>query len=185
MSLKPINDILGILEQQAKWREDPFQLLIQSWAEIVGTVAAKHSRPLSMQRDVLRVATSSAAWAQNLTFSRQALLVKLNAKLSMSLVDMRFSTAGWQKSKEVSQPQPSFLPSEHPSYLGDIHNYSTVSKTTEQNANQAFESWSRIRQARSQGLPLCSQCQSPTPPGELQRWGVCALCSVKQSSNNI
>jgi predicted nucleic acid-binding Zn ribbon protein len=185
MSLKPINDILGVLEQQAKWREDPFQLLLQCWAEVVGTAAAKHSCPLSMQRDVLRVATSSAAWAQNLTFSRQTLLVKLNAKLSMSLADIRFSTAGWQKSPERSQPQPSFSPREHPSYLGDINNYSTISKNTEQNANQAFASWSRIRQARSQGLPLCPQCQSPTPPGELQRWGVCALCSVKQSSTNI
>lgn len=183
MSLKPINDILGVLEQQAKWQTDPLALILQSWAEVVGAVAAIHSRPLSMQRDVLRVATSSAAWAQNLTFSRQTLLLKLNTKLSMSLVDIRFSTAGWQKPKDLFKPPTSVSPQEHPSYLGDISSSPPVRKPTEQTVNQVFESWAKERQARSQSLPLCPQCQCPTPPGELQRWRVCALCSVKQSSH--
>jgi predicted nucleic acid-binding Zn ribbon protein len=180
MSLKPINDILSVLEQQAKWQEDPFLGVLQCWVEVVGKAAANHSRPLSIQRDVLRVATSSAAWAQNLTFSRQTLLTNLNTKLSMSLVDIRFSSAGWQKSQELSPPQPNVSPQEHPSYLGDIKIYTTVSNTTGENAHQVFESWARARQMRSQGLPLCPQCQCPTPVGELQRWGVCALCSAKQ-----
>ena len=96
MSLKSVNDILIILEQQAKWQEQPFQRLLLCWQEVVGPVVATHARPLSIQRDVLRVATSSAAWAQNLTFGRQSLLVKLNAKLPTPLVDIRFSGAGWQ-----------------------------------------------------------------------------------------
>ncbi|WP_427160938.1 DciA family protein [Aliinostoc sp. HNIBRCY26] len=181
MSLKPINDILGVLEQQAKWQADPLTLILQSWAEVVGSVAADHSRPLSTQRDVLRVATSSAAWAQNLTFSRQTLLLKLNSKLSMSLVDIRFSTAGWQKPPDLSSPPTNFSPKEHPSYLGDSHHHYTVTQADQQNVNQVFESWAKVTQTRSQGLPLCPQCQCPSPSGELLRWGVCALCSVKQS----
>jgi predicted nucleic acid-binding Zn ribbon protein len=185
MSWKSVNDILGVLEQQAKWREEPFQLVLQCWAEIVGTAAAKHSRPLSMQRDVLRVATSSAAWAQNLTFSRRTLLNKLNTKLSVSLLDIRFSTAGWQHSPEIVKPESTVLPREHPSYLGDSDSYHTDVQPTGQNAHQAFEFWAKTIQVRSQSLPLCPQCQCPTPPGELQRWSVCALCSAKQSSHNL
>jgi predicted nucleic acid-binding Zn ribbon protein len=30
--------------------------------------------------------------------------------------------------------------------------------------------------SRGQTLPLCPQCQSPTPPGELARWTVCGVC---------
>lgn len=179
MSLQSINDILGVLEQQAKQRQEPFALILQSWVEIVGAAASNHSRPLSIQRDVLRVATSSAAWAQNLTFSRQGLLLKLNTQLSISLSDIRFSTAGWQKPKEVSKLQSRVSPGEHPSYLGNINSPHTVNHSSDRNAHQVFASWAKTMQERSQGLPLCPQCQCPTPPGELQRWQVCALCSAK------
>ncbi len=169
MSFKSVNDILDVLEQQAKWQEQPFQRLLQFWAEVVGVVAAAHTRPLSIQRDVLKVATSSAAWAQNLTFGRQSLLVKLNKKMPTPLVDIRFSTAGWQSSPEEVKPQSTVLPSEHPSYLGDLN--TSVKDTTSHpiHPNAAFGHWSRVMQKRSHSLPLCPQCQCPTPPGELQR----------------
>jgi predicted nucleic acid-binding Zn ribbon protein len=184
MSFKSVNDILDVLEQQAKWQEQPFQRLLQSWAEIVGVVAAKHTRPLSIQRDVLRVATSSAAWAQNMTFSRQSLLLKLNQQLPTPLVDIRFSTAGWQTSPEEQQPQATVLSTEHPSYLGDVNTSVSEAKPDSSNANAAFDHWSRVIQKRSHNLPLCPQCQCPTPPGELQRWQVCSFCAAKQLSIN-
>ncbi|WP_066376831.1 MULTISPECIES: DUF721 domain-containing protein [unclassified Anabaena] len=185
MAWKSVNDILDALQQQAKWQEQPFQRVLQCWAEVVGVAAAKHSRPLSLQRDVLRVATSSAAWAQNLTFSRQTLLKKLNTKLSLSLLDIRFSTAGWQNSAEAAKPQLTVSPQQHPSYVGDSNSYEADVEPTGQNVHQAFKFWAKTMQVRSQGLPLCPQCQCPTPPGELERWGICALCSAKQSTNKM
>ncbi|QSJ15353.1 DUF721 domain-containing protein [Nostoc sp. UHCC 0702] len=182
MSLKSVNDILGVLEQQAKWQEQPFARLLQSWTEVVGAVVAAHTRPLSIQRDVLRVATSSAAWAQNLTFGRQALLLKLNQKLSTRLVDIRFSTAEWRRLPEVVQQSAAILPQEHPSYLGDVSSPSHDGTPTIENANTAFGNWAKKIQARSHGLPVCPQCQCPTPPGELQRWLVCSFCAAKQLS---
>ncbi|MFM7370626.1 MAG: DciA family protein, partial [Sphaerospermopsis kisseleviana] len=68
MSLKSVNDILGILQLEAQWQEQPFSRLLKCWQEVVGVKVAAQTRPLSIQRDVLWVATSSAAWAQNLTF---------------------------------------------------------------------------------------------------------------------
>ncbi len=184
MSFKSVNDILGVLQKQAKWEEQPFQQVCQFWAEVVGTVIAAQTQPLSIQRDVLRVATSSAAWAQNLTFSRQALLVKLNQKLSTPLVDLRFSTAGWQRHPQKQQTQTTVLPSEHPSYLGEVNEPHKLIVAS-QDVNQVFGNWAKTRQVRSQALPLCPQCDCPTPPGELQRWGVCGFCIVKHLPKDI
>ena len=184
MSFKSVNDILGVIEKQAKWQEQPFQQVCQFWAEVVGSVIAAQTQPLSVQRDVLRVATSSAAWAQNLTFSRQTLLLKLNQKLSTPLVDLRFSTAGWQFHPQKEKPKPMVLPSQHPSYLGDVPEDRSEVRVT-QDVNQVFGHWAKTRQERARLLPLCPQCQCPTPPGEIHRWGVCGFCSVKQLPKNI
>ncbi|WP_026099997.1 DUF721 domain-containing protein [Fortiea contorta] len=180
MSLKSVNDILSVLKKQAQWQEQPFPRLLHCWTEVVGVVVAAHTRPLSIQRDVLWVATSSAAWAQNLTFGRQKLLLKLNNLLPSPLVDMRFSTAGWQRPIDQEKLLGTVSPSEHPSYLGDMNSDRSDANPTRTNANAAFEDWAKTIQMRSHNLPLCPQCECPTPPGELQRWNVCAICASQQ-----
>ncbi|NER00047.1 MAG: DUF721 domain-containing protein [Cyanothece sp. SIO2G6] len=45
---------------------------------------------------------------------------------------------------------------------------------------QIFHNWAVQIQARSQHLPRCPSCSSPTPIGELERWGVCSLCAAKR-----
>jgi predicted nucleic acid-binding Zn ribbon protein len=179
MSLESVNNILGILQQQAQWQQHPLQRLLDLWPEVVGKVAAQHTRPLSIQRQVLLVATSSAAWAQNMTFTRTTLLLKLNPKLSDPLVDIRFSTKDWQPRPDYLQPK-TVTPQEHPSYLGNLNTVPSEIKPTIDSAKTAFAHWAKTLQMRSQNLPLCPQCQSPTPPGELQRWGVCCVCAAKQ-----
>lgn len=185
MSLKSVNDILGFLELEEKFREQPFQRLLNCWSDVVGTAIAAHTRPLSINRDVLRVATSSAAWAQNLTFERQRLLAKLNAVLPNPLLDIRFSTAEWHTVREIGKQQQLPLPRQHPSYLDQQISVDRSMKSTPQNANAAFGDWAKAIQARSHSLPLCPQCQTPTPVGELQRWQVCFLCAAKQFSNTL
>ncbi len=180
MSLKSVNDILIVLKKQPQLQEQPIQRLLKCWAEIVGVVVAAHTRPLSVQRDVLRVATSSAAWAQNMTFGRQKLLLKLNEKLPSPLVDIRFSTAGWQQQPEQEQQEANVLPCEHPSYLGNLNSDRSHDTPATMNPNVAFGGWAKTIQVRSHGLPLCPQCYCPTPPGELQRWKVCGVCAAKQ-----
>ncbi len=185
MSFKSLNQILGVLEQQSGWQDQPFQRLIQFWPNTVGAAVAAHTRPLSIQRGVLWVATSSAAWAQTLTFKRQRILEKLNGKLPSPLVDIRFSTAGWQRSKDSSpgagNQATKGLWREHPSCLVDAPSLPKASVTPDfQNPHAAFGHWAKVIQARSHGLPLCPQCHCPTPPGELQRWAVCSICAAKQ-----
>ena len=90
MSFKSIDQVLGNIQRSPQWQAQVFPRLLKCWVEVVGTAVAAQTRPLSVQRDVVWVATSSAAWAQNLTFGRKTILMKLNDKLSTSLVDIRF-----------------------------------------------------------------------------------------------
>jgi predicted nucleic acid-binding Zn ribbon protein len=137
-----------------------------------------------VQRDVLWVATSSAAWAQNLTFGRKAILLKLNQKLPTPLIDIRFSTAEWKRSPLPQNQQPTVSPQQHPSYLGANDLGTVISdsevQATAENAQANFADWAKAMQQRSLNLPVCPQCQCPTPPGEIQRWRVCSLCAAKQ-----
>jgi predicted nucleic acid-binding Zn ribbon protein len=178
MSFKSINHVLGSIERSAQWQEQVFPRLLKCWTELVGDKVAVQTRPLSIQRDVLWVATSSAAWAQNLTFGRKTILMKLNNHLSTSLVDIRFSTAEWKNSSRMGTPI-TVSASEHPSYVADDLTGDKLVRPNTDNTLSGFENWARKIQERSHHLPLCPQCQCPTPPGELERWDVCSLCSSK------
>lgn len=181
MSFNSLNRILNTLEQQSRWQYQPFQRLLKCWTETVGVAVATHTRPISIQRDVLCVATSSAAWAQTLTFERPRILQKLNSQLPSPLVDIRFSTAQWQHSKATNlTAQAKDLSQEHPSFFLDKTCTSNSKIPSSKDPNATFECWAKVMQARSQGLPLCPQCQCPTPIGELQRWTICSICIAKQ-----
>jgi predicted nucleic acid-binding Zn ribbon protein len=179
MSFKSIDQVLGNIQRSPQWQEQVFLQLLKCWGEVVGSPVAAQTRPLSIQRDVVWVATSSAAWAQNLTFGRKTILMKLNEKLSTSLVDIRFSTAEWKNSPPTGT-EPTVSASEHPSYVADDLIGDRV-KPNLDNALGGFENWARKMQERSHHLPLCPQCQCPTPQGELERWDVCSLCFTKLS----
>lgn len=181
MSFKSLNHILGVLQEQSRWQQ-PLQHLCKCWPEVVGAAVAAHTRPLSIGRSTLWVATSSAAWAQNLTFERQRILEKLNPRLPSPLVDIRFSTAQWQVSKNrnsASASQAQTQLRQHPSWLVEA----AISRNNQrpvQNPNTAFQHWAKAMQARTHGLPLCPRCDCPTPPGELQRWAVCSICAARE-----
>ncbi|NJO41688.1 MAG: DUF721 domain-containing protein [Cyanobacteria bacterium CRU_2_1] len=187
MSLHPLNHLLGRLENQNTWKErQRFQQLLSSWAEIVGTAVAVQTRPIYVQRRVLHVATSNPVWAQNLAFERQRILEKLNARLTLELTDIRFSTAQWRSSssEDANISESDILWQNHPSQL--THPREEVSVRSKQPSNAppsnpqtAFQIWAKTVQARSQHLPPCPVCQCPTPPGELQRWSICAPCAAR------
>lgn len=178
--LKSLNHILGTVENQPQWQgPQEFQRLLKVWAKVVGPAVANQTRPCSIYRDVLYVATSSSVWVQELQFKRRFLLKKINACLSIPVTDIRFSTAGWQ-----NEPNATFgenaatLWQEHPSRVAE-----TAAPSPEnlpQDTESVFQNWAKLMVARSLDLPLCPECQCPTPPGELARWNVCGLCAVKK-----
>lgn len=177
MSFNSLDRVLRAIAQQNSLQQQPFQFALKYWAETVGEVVAAHTQLLSIQRDVLWVATSSASWAQTLTFERQRILAKLNQKLPSPLTDIRFSTAQWQRDRATDTQEVSGH--DHPSSFPAASQNSAI-KGKCPDPRSAFAQWAKTMQERSHNLPLCPQCQSPTPPGELQRWQVCCLCAVKE-----
>lgn len=187
MAFQSLDKIIDFLQRQPEWEEwREFERLSGSWISIVGEVVGKHARPIGVRHGVLEVATSNAMWAQQLTFERVQILKKLNPKLTHPLKDIRFSSARWYSRPQrasARKPSPASTipitsPSQHqpePSEASDLPPPQAPPPTS----REAFEQWAQKIQARSQGLPLCPQCNCPTPTDELQRWTVCAPCRAK------
>ncbi|MGC8711984.1 MAG: DUF721 domain-containing protein [Leptodesmis sp.] len=191
MSLQPLNRVLGNLEGQYKRQYAHHLAQVQGcWSEVVGSVVAAQTRPYTIQRGILKVATSSAAWAQNLVFERQRILEKLNKVLPFSINDIRFSTAQWheiassasfpgdEQQTALWQGHPSRLLSSSSSQKNPPSHY-PESDAPPMNPVMAFQTWAARMRSRSKDLPLCPRCHCPTPPGELTRWQQCAVCAAK------
>ncbi|MCJ8278600.1 MAG: DciA family protein [Rivularia sp. ALOHA_DT_140] len=183
MSFESIPEILEQLQIETLYQQQPLHCLLDCWQEVVGKVIATHTQPISIERDVLWVATSGAAWAQNLTFERRALLKKLNHKLNQilpsPLVDIRFYTARWQRTTKKYSRKPNISSSDHPSYLVNDFNPNLNLGNQPLNPQTAFANWAQSIKMQNSNLPLCPNCQSPTPQGELERWGVCSICAAR------
>jgi predicted nucleic acid-binding Zn ribbon protein len=184
MSFDSLDRILEALEKQPGWEiQQQYRHLLQCWETVVEPKVARQTRPLYIARSVLWVATSSSVWAQNLSFQRYSLLKQLNALLSEPLVDIRFSPAQWHNSKRISDSQSSDG-TKHPSAIAGNSELSLPELPTgKKTPETAFQRWAAVIGARSQNQPLCPRCQCPTPPGELERWNVCAYCIAKQWSS--
>ncbi|MDX2232705.1 MAG: DciA family protein [Leptolyngbyaceae cyanobacterium bins.349] len=189
MTFNSLQTVLGGLQNQYQRREQhQLQHILDCWLEVVGPVVAAQTRPLNVYRGVLKVATSSAAWAQNLVFERQRILEKLTVVSAVQITDIRFSPGQWHTTK-----LPPAVPGEqyqqelwqaHPSRLRHgqpvAQSVSINPPDPEKDALLAFQQWAAKMKARSRQLPLCPECKCPTPIGELQRWQVCAICITKQ-----
>lgn len=184
MAFNTLSNVLNTMNPaQETWAaQRQFQQVLEHWPEIVGSVVEQHTRPALIQRQVLQVATSNGTWAQTLMFERQRILEKLNACLTLPLKEVRFSTARWQSTDPSPQPSDAdHLWHHHPSWIGPTQGETSPNIT---DPHEAFEAWASKMQARSRILPRCPQCQCPTPPGELERWSVCAVCVTQRWQNS-
>ena len=181
MTFQRLQGVLGSLQQYRPAEETQLQQVLRDWSGVVGLAVAAQTRPVTVQRDVLKVATANAGWAQNLVFERRRILEKLNARLTTPLSDIRFSTTHWHSPdnrQALDQVERSALWLEHPSRVEDV----PIPKASLSTADPktAFHYWATVMQSRSQHLPLCPECDCPSPIGELQRWSVCAVCIAKR-----
>ncbi|MEQ8386269.1 MAG: DciA family protein [Coleofasciculus sp. A1-SPW-01] len=176
--LKSLNHIVEALDNQPFWQgQKQFQQIRDCWADVVGADRAQQTRPHSLSRSILYVATSSSVWSQDLSLNCRSILKQLNARLSTPIETIRFSPGWWYQEQTLPQTEES----EHPSLVDEPEVSSSADPPVEQPTPQtAFEQWAAKIKARSQNLPLCPQCHCPTPPGELKRWHVCGLCATKQ-----
>ena len=182
-SLNQILDYLQIMERSPQQQQ--FLKLMEYWEQVLGVMATQ-TKPLYIDRGVLYVATSSAALSQELSFRVPQLLDKLNHLLPKPLENIRFSAAHWHKihsHKSRQTEKNDWL--QHPSMIPQPQKPTLEDSTDKNQSPQAtFQNWAKAIDTRFQDLPLCPQCQCPTPPGEIQRWSVCAICATKQWSSS-
>ena len=184
MDFQSLNQILASLKiMERSTQQKQFQKVMECWEQILGVVAIK-TKPLYIKRGILYVATSSVTLSQELSFRVPKLLQKFNHILAQPLDNIRFSSAQWHTShpnKSGQTEKNDWL--EHPSMIPKSEKLPLLKSTHKnQDPKTTFEKWAEAVKNRSQVLPICPQCQSPTPPGEIQRWSVCAICATKQWS---
>ncbi|MGD1850858.1 MAG: DciA family protein [Cyanophyceae cyanobacterium] len=201
-----ISRILTNVEQNPHWQtHQQLRRIRDHWEAIAGETVARHTRPISLQNQQLKIATASNSWSQNLMFERQRLLQKLNRHfknppLNPPVQQLHFSTARWSQ----SQPKPSTQSSQpddtvagddwvQGSGKGDGKGNGEAPggdrppqniSTSATDPAQAFQNWAHQIQQQTQTRPPCPVCTAPTPVEELQRWQCCSLCASHQWRTN-
>lgn len=184
MSFESLQGIIGKIKQQPNWETHRlYCLVVESWPEIVNAKTAKHSRPVYLARETLWVATANSVWAQTLSLQRVSILRGLNKVIPEKIKEVRFSAAKWSQTpiSQVNLTSRTSHPSSLPQLEGDNFQEQNLEKST---AKAALSAWIKTVETRSNTLPLCPRCQSPTPPGELDRWSICAFCLAHKVQEN-
>ena len=187
MHFNSVEQILSQLEKQPGWSKlRDYRQLLNCWQNTVNKNTAQHTRPLHITRQVLWVATSSAARAQELSFQRYTLLKRLNKQLPFILKDIRFSSSGWyQTTYDENASEILFKISEEQKSKNKTNNLDIADKRIENNidrsaptarAKQAAQRWLDKLNQNSSSWLACPQCNSPTSRGEIKRWNLCYLC---------
>ena len=199
MSFSSIEQILAKIQQQPGWEQyQQYCQLLECWQKTVNKTTAKYTRPLYVKRDVLWVATSSSARAQELSFQRYYLLKKLNSQLPFSLKDIRFSASQWNSISQQNQKQDSAAIVNKNKTATNLNSKKNIKSTPALNSETvnskplinklsndpqaAVRRWIELAQARSNSLRSCPKCESPTPEAELKRWNLCHHCIAKKWS---
>lgn len=185
MTFESIDNLIKAIAKLPTWeKQRQYNQVVECWRKVVNDKIAQNTRPLYIKNQILWIATPNSVWAQNLTLQRYSLIKKLNPFLEQPLNDIRFSPARWYQ-KHLSDLQSTSTVSDHPSTLPldlnlDLDFLSPFpDKMTPQ---EAFLRWANVVKKRAAYLKKCPQCESPTPEGELQRWGICAYCAAKTFS---
>ena len=96
MSLVPISTITEQIQSQPGWEDvRDWGLIVQAWFAIQPPTIASRSRPKSLSRGILTVATNSSSLAHQLTFGRRSLCQQLNLQLVIPITDLRFVAVGY------------------------------------------------------------------------------------------
>ena len=179
-----LDKILSKVTQQPEWQEyNQYQQLVTCWCQVVNRKISQNTRPLYFSRGIFGIATSSAVWAQELTLQRYSLLKKVNQQLNFEVKDIRFTPARWAdniiQDNQVNLAKNLDNQENIAAFAAQQAEFSTETASPK-TANESLQNWLEKVKKRSHNLPLCPQCNSPTPQKELERWHLCCHCMAHQ-----
>jgi predicted nucleic acid-binding Zn ribbon protein len=196
-----VEQILTQLETQPGWEKfREHRQLLKCWERVIDRQIAQHTRPLYINRQVLYIATSSAARAQELSFQRYTLLKRLNQRLTTKVQDIHFSSSQWHQQTDryarqetqasffiISDRQKSKISSDlsinlkQDNKAGKTDNYDN-DLSPQARAKNAAQRWLRTIEQRAAASLVCPQCNSLTSQAELNRWNLCHHCVAQKWS---
>jgi len=194
-----VEQVLNQLETQPAWEKfRQHRQLLKCWDLTVNQQTAKHTRPLYINRQILFIATDSAARAQELSFQRYALLKRLNQQLTFKLKDLRFSSSQWHQPIYSLENQPplfvladdksrrkrspgkislDFAAAQKSPERGETELNKQNHTSPQMKAKNAAKDWlKRIEQKAASTTIFCPKCQAATSKEELARWNLCHHC---------
>ncbi len=189
MFFDSVEQILAQLEQQPGWEKlREHRQLLKCWHNTVSQNTAQHTRPLYISRQVLWVATSSAARAQELSFQRYTLLKKLNNQLPFVLKDVRFSSSQWHQATAQNTINTNlFSVSEQHKFKHNSIEYKALNLKSKEDrvssstdAKLAARRWLKTIKKKSSSFSCCPQCNAATPMEEIERWNSCYHCIAQK-----
>jgi predicted nucleic acid-binding Zn ribbon protein len=189
-----VEQILTQLESQPGWEQfRAYRQLLQCWGRVVNPQIAQCTRPLYLNRQILYVATSSAARAQELSFQRYALLKRLNQQLTTEIKDLHFSSSQWHQKTYPQETQVLFtisdrhktiIPRNSSTAFQQDHQEAKTDNhlSAQERAKNAAQRWLRTIEQRSKDTLTCPKCDSLVSPAELNRWNLCHHCVAQKWS---
>jgi predicted nucleic acid-binding Zn ribbon protein len=195
-----IEQVLTQLENQPGWEKlREHRRLLKCWERVVNQQIAQSTRPLYINRQILYVATSSAARAQELSFQRYTLLKRLNQQLTTELKDIHFSSSQWYQNQRdqsdrqetqaslltISDRQKTKIPSDLSVALKQENqgakkdNYRNH-QSPQDRAKNAAQRW--LRSIEQSTTLTCPKCNSSVTQAELSKWNLCYHCVAQKWS---
>ncbi|WP_017295061.1 DUF721 domain-containing protein [Geminocystis herdmanii] len=181
MTFYSIDKLLNVILAQPQWeKQRKYHELTKCWYQVVNHKIAQHTRPISLNNEVLYIATASSSWAQDLNLQRRSLILKINRRIDFTVKDLHFATVKWYQNNSLNLDRSDNSDS-HPS---TIISDSTLNLLPPENPQEALQTWFNIIKKREQKFVTCPVCNINCPEGELKRWGYCAICFQKETSDN-
>jgi Uncharacterized protein conserved in bacteria len=160
---------------------------IYHWKKIVGEKIAAHTRPLSVQRDLLFVAVSNPVWAHHLSMMKQDIISKINSFIGDYLIkDIRFQ-AGYlkdnQNEENTSQEQKNSiklhnirLDESEQKTIQDIVSAVKDDELRQKLCNVVKSDMAMKKVRRRNKWHKCAKCNALCPPDATY----CPVCSIEK-----
>lgn len=192
-----VEDGLAGLGIARKIREHTAPLV---WAEVVGPQVAGATEVLGVERGVLRVATKSAVWSNELTFYKTDILRRLNARLGSArepvITDILFQSRGLTRRRAPLAEEAPLAPT--PEELDEVELSPGELATIEAGIAGIvdLDLRARLRRVRiadarlrtwrlDNGWLPCPRCGDLAPPAtDPERPAACPRCRVEKPSRN-
>lgn len=150
---------------------DPLVVIGQRWSDLVGPRVAANSRPQSLERGVLTVATRSNTWSQELSFLAERVLAAIAAELPAQKVERLVFRVG--RLAETRAAAAGTGPAA-PRRRSAPERREPAPDTAATLARFRADVEAHWRAKRAAGWNPCLRCGVPAPPSAHGACGICA-----------